>query len=137
MKATVVLDVTIYRGENEADDLRLKHSVDFGDAVLDRQKESHELTADFAAGHHVDVKVGAQVTVNTDGQLAFAHVVVFHRQRAIGRMASWIPLKQTGSIAVDCEDLGMAIDCYLSLNPRPDQEAGSAAQSDRSEHGAS
>lgn len=118
MKTTAILDVTIHRGEDESNDVRLKHSVDFGDVVLDRQKESHEMTVDFKPDHQIDVKIGAQVTVNPDGQMAFAHIAVFHGERAVGRMASWVPLKQTGSVAVDCEGMGMAIDCYLSLKPR-------------------
>lgn len=119
MKSTVILDVTIHRDdEDQSKNPRLKHAVDFGDLVLDRQKESHELSVDFKVDHQTDLRVGAQVTTALDGQSAFAHVVVFRGERSLGMMAGWVPIKHTSSFAVECLDTGEAINCCVTLKPR-------------------
>ena len=119
MKSTVTLGVTIYRDdEDQSKNPMLKHEVNFGDAVLDRQKESHEMTVDFRPEHEVEVKVGAQVTVDPGGQIAFAHMVVFRGERAIGMMAAWVPLKHTSSFSVECLDVKGSIYSSVTLTLR-------------------
>jgi hypothetical protein len=119
MKSTAILDVTIYRDDDDqSKNPRLKHAVDFGDVILDRQKESHELAVDFNVEHQTDVRVGAQVTAALDGLSAFARVVLFRGERSLGMMAAWIPLKHTSSFAVECLDTGETIYCCVTFEPR-------------------
>lgn len=119
MKSTAILDVTICRAdEDQSKNPRLKHAIDFGDVVLDRQRESRELTVDFKATYEVDVKVVSQVTTSLDGRSANAHVIVFRGERTIGMMAAWVPLRHTSSFSVECLDNGESIYTSVTLNPR-------------------